>query len=400
MTSCDILVIGAGAAGIFAAIHAGEKGKQVIVLEKSQKTLSKVRISGGGRCNLTHRPMPLSDWVKNYPRGGKKLKQVFKFWDSADTMDWFTSRGVSLKIEDDGRVFPVSDYSGDVANALLLAAKTAGVTILTGQGVEKIEPNDRGFEVRVNGDNVFYARSVIVATGGSPTMRGMEIWKSLGLKCIPPVPSLFTFNIPERELNKLMGLSVNPAKVYLPEHNMDFTGPVLITHWGLSGPAVLKLSAFAARLLAGCNYKFVVRVQWVADQTQAQIFQTLEGNMQLGNFNKFALPQRLWLYLCARAGVSTDKRVTELSGKDKNKLAEILLNDRYQAIGKSTFKEEFVTAGGIDLGEIDLRDFSAKKIPGLHFVGEVLDIDGITGGFNFQAAWAAGKLAGEGASDF
>jgi predicted Rossmann fold flavoprotein len=394
----DVIVIGGGAAGIFAAIHAAEHGMRVIVLEKTGKLLSKVRISGGGRCNVTHQPLPLSALLKNYPRGGKKLKPLFAQWNSKQTMDWFTARGVDLKIEDDGRVFPVSDNSEDIIQCLLNEAGLLKVDIRTGLGITRIVPVKSGFEVHCGKGKIFRSNKVIAATGGSPKLDGLKMWRDMGIEIMLPVPSLFTFNIKHQPLTELMGLSVPEATVYIPALHRQFTGPLLITHWGMSGPAILKLSAFAARELALCNYHFDIRIRWIPVRTHEDIVGKLKGKKLLRTGGMFELPKRLWQYLCTRAKVRLDVEMNILSPKEKNRLAEVLLNDIYQVQGKSTYKEEFVTAGGISLSEINIKTCESKRYPGLFMIGELIDIDGITGGFNFQAAWASGMVAGRSAA--
>lgn len=391
----EVLVIGGGAAGIFAAIHAAERGKQVLVLEKSPRILSKVLISGGGRCNVTHRPLPPSEMVQNYPRGGKKLKGLFTQWSSAHTMKWFEDRGVQLKIEEDGRVFPVSNESRDIANALERAAFDAGVRIELRLGVKSIEVvPDNGFRVTTDKNQTLFARSVVVATGGSPTLRGFDFLANLGLKIVSPVPSLFTFPIKHKPLTANMGIAVERAIVYIPDLKQQFEGPVLVTHWGLSGPAVLKLSAFAARELAERNHHFEIRVNWLPSKTHDEVVEMWGHQRKMMNSNPPEISKRLWLYLLERNEISPEILASQLGKKNANRLAEGLLNDRYSVQGKTTYKEEFVTAGGVNLTEIDLQTFAVKRIPGLHIIGEVLDVDAITGGFNFQAAWAAGYHCG------
>ena len=388
----DVVVIGGGAAGMFAAIQASERGAKVVVLEKSNKLLSKVRISGGGRCNVTHQPMSVNELVKHYPRGGKSLKHLFNQWRCEDTMAWFTERGVPLKIEDDGRVFPASDNSEDIIAALLKSAHNVDIRMKS--AVTDIQHNKNGFSITINNDKTISARRVIAAAGGSPKRSGLQLWEKLGLPIVDPVPSLFTFNIKHAPLNDLMGLSVQDATVYLPEIKQQFSGPVLITHWGLSGPAVLKLSAFAARELANRQYQYKVRVQWIKDITHEEVLQSFNANKTMINNRPESIPKRLWQYLMERADMRPDIPFKALSKKEQNRMAEIIINDTYSANGKSTYKEEFVTAGGIALEAINLKTMEVKEIPGLYIAGELADIDGITGGFNFQAAWATGVIAG------
>ncbi len=382
---------------MFAAIHLAERGIPVLVLEKSPRILSKVRISGGGRCNLTHRPLPLSEMVKNYPRGGKKLKKVFSQWASTDTMNWFESRGVPLKTEDDGRVFPVSDNSDDIVHALEKAAMQAGVKIRLKCGVKKVEAlESNGYRLTTDSNEELLCEKLIIATGGSPTMRGFEMLQPLNLKIVSPVPSLFTFNIKDQKLRENMGISVSDVAVHIPSLKLHYEGPLLITHWGISGPAVLKLSAFAARELAKMNHHFDVRINWLPREQHQSLVDAWDGNKKVANINPAGIPKRLWLYLLQKADIDAEKTIREIGKKNQNRLAELLLNDTYRVEGKTTFKEEFVTAGGVCLSEINLENFEARRFPNLYLLGEVTDIDAITGGFNFQAAWAAGYLCGRG----
>jgi predicted Rossmann fold flavoprotein len=391
----SLIVIGAGAAGMFAAIHLAERGVPVLILEKSPRILSKVRISGGGRCNVTHKPLPLSEMVKNYPRGGKKLKKVFSKWSSADTMAWFETRGVALKTEDDGRVFPMSDDSEEIVRVLEKAAMKTGVKIRLKCGVKKVEvASNKGYKLTTDSEEELFCEKLVIATGGSPTMKGFDMLRPLDLKIVPPVPSLFTFNIKDKILRENMGISVSDAAVHIPALKMHYEGPLLITHWGISGPAVLKLSAFAARALARMNHHFDVRVNWLPREQHQTLVESWDGNKKAANSNPSGIPKRLWLYLLNKADIDVEKTFREIGKKNQNRLAELLLNDTYRVEGKTTFKEEFVTAGGVCLSEINLENFEALRYPNLYLLGEVTDIDAITGGFNFQAAWAAGYLCG------
>jgi predicted Rossmann fold flavoprotein len=414
--SCDFLVIGGGAAGFFAAIRAAElnTGSKVIILEKGRDVLQKVKVSGGGRCNVTHACFDPRELVKHYPRGSKALLGPFSRFQPGDTVGWFEQRGVRLKAEEDGRMFPVTDSSQTIINCLMQAAEKAGVQVRTGENVVQIllpkpsenkapngQPNKLGghtWQVASQSGNVFQSKSIMVATGSSP--RIWELLRELGHSIVPAVPSLFTFNIKDKRLEGLMGLSVPSAAVRVLGEKLTATGPLLITHWGMSGPGILRLSAWGARILAEKNYRFDIEVSWLNYSAEEMAEELTE--FKLASPKKFVasqcpfptLPRRLWESLVAASGIATDLRWADL-GKDKlRKLATELGAGRYPVTGKSTFKEEFVTAGGIDLDEVNFKSFESKILPGLYFGGEVLDIDAITGGFNFQAAWTGGWLVG------
>ncbi|MCC6723365.1 MAG: NAD(P)/FAD-dependent oxidoreductase [Saprospiraceae bacterium] len=401
--SCDFLVIGGGAAGFFAAIRAAEAkpGIKVIILEKGREVLQKVKVSGGGRCNVTHACFDAKELVKNYPRGSKALLGPFSRFQPGDTIGWFDQRGVQLKIEDDGRMFPVTDNSMTIVHCLQAAAVKAGVEVRTGENVAhfaKQESGNGGWLVASQSGLQFQTKNLMVATGSSP--RVWEMLKELGHSIVPPVPSLFTFNIKDKRIDGLMGLSVPSAAVKVVGEKLAATGPLLITHWGMSGPGILRLSAWGARILAEKNYRFEIEVSWL-NYTVEEMAEEL-NEAKLEHARKFvasqcpfpALPRRLWESLVAFAGILPDLRWADL-GKDKlRRLATELGGGRYHVTGKSTFKEEFVTAGGVDLDEVNFKTFESKLQGGLFFAGEVLDIDAITGGFNFQAAWTGGWLVG------
>lgn len=400
-----IAVIGGGAAGFFAAITAKETfpDAEVVIYEKSSKLLSKVRVSGGGRCNVTHACFEVRELVKNYPRGAKELQSAFHQFFCPDTVSWFENRGVKLKTEQDGRMFPVTDNSETIVDCLMDAAGNAGVTIKLNSGINAVVPAGEGkiSIVFQNGDEKILD-SVIVAAGGSPTLRGFDWLAGTKHTIVEPVPSLFTFNIPDKNLNDLMGVSVEHAKVKLPALKLETTGPLLITHWGLSGPAVLKLSSLAARELAARDYHFTVQVAWI-DRKENELREELislkknAAGKQIGNVVPDTLTKRLWEYLLYRSGILPQSRCGDVATASLNKLTTVLLYDQYEAKGKTTFKEEFVTCGGISLKEIDFRTMQSKIVPHLFFAGEVLDIDAVTGGFNFQAAWTTGFIAGKSA---
>ena len=397
-------VIGAGAAGYFAAIHAAIKGAEVIVFEKSSKTLSKVKVSGGGRCNVTHAAFENSNLVKNYPRGERFLKRVFKDFSVKETINWFESRGVPLKIEPDGRMFPISDDSQSIIDTLQKAAHLEGVNVLLNHGVELIHQKEGYFEVFTKEKKIKFDR-VIICSGGAPKVEGFGFIKGLGHSIIDPIPSLFTFNTPQEPIRKLMGISVNDALVRLEGTKLAYKGPVLITHWGLSGPAVLKLSAFGAKWLFDQKYEARAHIRWNQHWTEDQLIRDLNNfknehpkKKVIGN-PLFNLPARLWLHLCEQSEIMTETVWQNLPKKQFHKLVQNLFCYIVSVKGKTTFKEEFVTAGGVNLEEVNPETMESKLFKGLFFAGEVLDIDGITGGFNFQAAWSTGYLAGINASE-
>ena len=393
-----VAVIGGGAAGFFAAISAAEHHPHasVVLFEQSNKFLAKVAISGGGRCNVTHDYPSPSALAQHYPRGGSFLKKSFNHFQVRDTITWFESRGVPLKTESDGRMFPTSDSSSSITTCLHDAAKRAGVALKLRTPVRALEPVDGGWSA--NGERF---DRVIVATGGSPKRSGLEWLEALGHAMVDPVPSLFTFNIPDRALNGLMGLVAPNAIVRIQGQKRPQSGPVLITHWGLSGPAVLKLSAWEARTLADLNYQFAVQVNWVGEPNEEVAGERLDevrqrqGKKRMVNACPFDLPRNLWGHLLDQTGIGREMIWSELSKKGRNQLLNALLNDVHAVRGKTTFKEEFVTCGGVALSDVHPTTLESRPAPGLYFAGEVLDLDGVTGGFNFQAAWTTGFLAGQ-----
>jgi len=403
MTDFDTLVVGGGAAGFFAAIHAAENGGRVILLEKSAKFLAKVMVSGGGRCNVTHDCRSPAGLAHHYPRGSKFLKPLFELWGVEQTIHWFESRGVALKTEGDGRMFPVSDTSADIADALFNAARQCKVQLRKRCGVQSISQSDVGFDILTDQQERITTRSVVVACGGLPKRSQYQFLEQTGHTIIDPVPSLFTFHVDNKELHALSGLSVPLASVRVEGIRQAHLGPLLITHWGMSGPAILRCSAWLARELADVDYRFNYAVNWVhqSESEVRPIMDTIRNShpkRKVRNQNPWQLPQRLWEFLINRSGVDPDLEWGFVGGRQVNKMIEVLVNDRYRAEGKSMFKEEFVTAGGIKLSEIDGLRMESRFWPGLHFAGEILDIDGITGGFNFQAAWTTGYLAGKSAA--
>jgi predicted Rossmann fold flavoprotein len=405
-----IVVLGGGAAGFFGAIACAEAnpGIAVLLLEKSPKLLSKVRVSGGGRCNVTHACESAAQLVQHYPRGGRQLKEAFQQFGVPDTIAWFAKRGVKLKTEADGRMFPTTDSSETIARALEDAARQAGVRIFTRTAAERIAPLPEGdFLLMLSGEGShglgpeLRASRLLVATGGNPKSGAYDWLRELGHAIAEPVPSLFTFNVPASPLRDLPGVSVPHARVVLAGEKLQYEGPLLVTHWGVSGPAVLKLSAWGARRLHELGYHGTALINWAPAHTDetlrpwAQQFRLDNGKKQVAGHPQFGLPSRLWRTLVAEAGIGTEARWSEVPAKAQSRLLELLLRTPLQVQGKTTHKDEFVTCGGIPLAEVNFKTMESRRVPGLYFAGEVLDIDGITGGFNFQAAWTTGFLAGQ-----
>jgi predicted Rossmann fold flavoprotein len=399
----QILVVGGGAAGFFGAIAAAEAHPDVRVtlLEAGSEPLAKVRISGGGRCNVTHACFDPVELVKHYPRGGRELRGPFSRFQPRDTIAWFEQRGVRLKTEADGRIFPTSDDSATIVHCLQQAAQTAGVRLWTRAPVTRVQAKDASFVLHLKGEQLLTGDRLLLATGSSP--QGYRLAASLGHSIIPPVPSLFTFNIPDPTLTALAGVSLTSVRLTLGEgkQRLEQQGPLLVTHWGISGPAVLKLSAWGARYLHDCGYRTQLQINWLPAWPATELRQWLQEQRQqtprkqLQSLRPEGLPQRFWTYLLARVGLDSTGRWSDLSNRDLNALLEGLTRSGYLISGKSAFKEEFVTAGGVALREVDFRSLESRLCPGLHFAGELLNIDGVTGGFNFQNAWTTGWLAGQ-----
>jgi predicted Rossmann fold flavoprotein len=351
-------------------------------------------VSGGGRCNVTHHCFENSELIKNYPRGSKELRQVFSRFSVQDTIDWFKQQGVVLKTEEDGRMFPYSNDSQTIIDCFLDLSKKLNIQIMTQCEVFNIQKNDSEFTLKTN-KNIYKSDVVICALGGHNKSGSYDVLKNLGHTIDSPIPSLFTLNLPHESIKKeLQGISVKNAQVLIEGTKLNYSGPVLVTHWGLSGPAVLKLSAFAAKEFFDLNYLAKIRVNWVYPEKALTILEGLkqlqkEKHKSLPYSNSaFDLPKRLWEYLCEQSEIPTHKPWAEISNKQLNKLAEMLVNSSYRMEGKTTFKEEFVTCGGVNLKEIDFKTMQSKLVPHLFFCGEVMNIDGITGGFNFQSAWS------------
>lgn len=406
--SSEFVIAGGGAAGFFAAITCAENhpGANIVILERGKNVLEKVKISGGGRCNVTHACFDPKELIKFYPRGSKALLGPFHKFCSGDTMDWFESRGVKTKIESDGRIFPVTDDSHTIANCLLNNAKAAGVRIMMHTCVENIlspTSSNEKWQIDVVGDRKILADKLMIATGSSS--RIWQILEKLGHSIEKPVPSLFTFNIKDQRIEGLAGLSVKNSTVNIPNSKLQANGPLLITHWGMSGPGILKLSAWGARILRDWKYRFQININWLGDcktETAIQELQKLRshiaGKLVVSNA-QFHIPIRLWKRLISATGVKESVRWGDLSNKLVNEIASQLTQSSFQVTGKSTFKEEFVTSGGVEAKEVDFRRFESRLHKNLFFAGEVLNIDGLTGGFNFQAAWTGGWIAGNAMSE-
>jgi predicted Rossmann fold flavoprotein len=402
----QVVVIGGGAAGFFAAIQAkrSDPDADVVLLEKSDKLLGKVRISGGGRCNVTHHCFGTRQLAAHYPRGERFLRKAFTRFGASDTVAWFAAQGVELKTEPDGRMFPVTDSSSTVIDCLMDATRSLGVSIRMRTGVARIELGEsERFVLKLENNETLPADKLIVTIGGQPKADGYALLGTTGHTIIPPAPSLFTFNMPDEPVRELMGVTVAGVRTMIAGTDLESTGPLLVTHWGMSGPAILRLSAWGARTVKAMGYQFTLRVDWSNGAGEGGVRALLDRERtdhprkRIGTDPILGLPRRLWEYLLNKADIPTDKPWAELGGRQGNRLVDLLTNDRYAVRGKTTFKEEFVTAGGVSLDEVDPATMESRKVPGLHFAGEVLDIDGITGGFNFQAAWTTGFLAGSAA---
>lgn len=394
-----VIVIGGGAAGFFGAIAAAEEGCDVLLLERGKEVLSKVRISGGGRCNVTHNCFEPGQLSEAYPRGKKSLRGPFSRWQPEDTVRWFEERGVALKTEEDGRMFPTTDQSQTIIDCLLAETKRLGVTCRTGCGVTALRRVDEKFQVETAG-GWERADTVLIATGGARMGAARKPLEDLGHSMMPPVPSLFTFHIDDERLQELPGLSVNSA--HLEVGKLKTEGPVLITHWGLSGPGILKLSALGARELADCDYRFELKVDWTGGLEERALIEQMEavrrdsGARKVRARSVFAgIPRRLWDRLCAVSGIQEETTWANLKKDEHRELNSQLRSARFPVRGKSLNKEEFVTCGGVPLKEVSLKTMESKVVPGLYLAGEILDVDGITGGFNFQAAWTTGWIAGK-----
>lgn len=396
-----LIVVGGGAAGFFCAVNAARFHPEVdvVLLEKTSKILSKVKVSGGGRCNVTHACFSVAELSKKYPRGESFLKKALHHFSTTDTIKWFEDRSVKLKTEPDGRMFPITNDSQTIINCLLREANNYGVSILLNTGVEAIEKIEGKFKLSISGDRTETAQYVCIASGGYPKSAQFDWLTAVGHTIQSPVPSLFTFNVPGHKITNLMGISVPEVQVKIMGTKLQQSGPLLITHWGLSGPAILKSSAYAARILAEKNYAYSIQVNWLTSYNEQSLKDRIlkirfeMASTKISNRNPFELPSRLWEYFLHETGINPEIRWADLPAKEQNKLVQILCSQHFEVKGKTAFKEEFVTAGGINLDEIDPATMESKKVKGLYFAGEVMDVDGITGGFNFQNAWTSGWIA-------
>ncbi|RTZ04722.1 NAD(P)/FAD-dependent oxidoreductase [Flavobacterium sp. GSP6] len=392
----DIIIVGGGAAGFFTAINIVEKNPKlkVAILERGAEVLQKVRISGGGRCNVTHACFEPNELVKFYPRGEKELRGPFHQFCSGDTIEWFEKHGVELKIEGDGRMFPVSNSSQTIINCFLTATQKLGITVLTGQSVQSIFKKENEWKIETQTEN-YLAEKLILATGSNPKV--WEMLQNFGHAVVSPVPSLFTFNIKDSRIKELPGVAAQ-VTVKVKDTKLSSTGPLLITHWGMSGPAILKLSAWGARILHDKNYQFNIFVNWLNDADKEDVEKKLKDLKQehakksVSKKSPFELTNRLWESLVFASGIEAETKWADLSKIQLTNLANQLTNGTFQVNGKSTFKEEFVTAGGIDLKEINFKTMESKLHENLYFAGEIVNIDAITGGFNFQNAWTSGFI--------
>jgi predicted Rossmann fold flavoprotein len=397
-----IAVIGGGAAGFFAAISCRNHfpNSQVTILEKSSKVLSKVKISGGGRCNVTNACFDNKKLSQHYPRGENQLRKAFEQFNTADTMQWFEEKGVKLKVYPDNCVFPLSNDSQSIIDCFLSEIKRLEIRVEFNQRIQRIVQSNSKFSVETDAHKLEFDR-VIVTIGGQPKLSGFQWMEDFGHSIIEPVPSLFTFNMPKNPICSLMGNVVENAIVKVEGTKLIAQGPLLVTHWGMSGPSILKLSAWGARILHEKNYEFAILVNWLNDckeddlRIQIQRIMLEHGGKMVANLNPFIITNRLWVFLLQKSEISSEIRWKDFGKRNMNRLVNTLLYDRYEVSGKTTFKEEFVTSGGISLNEIDFKTMESKIVKGLFFSGEVMDIDGITGGFNFQAAWTTGYIAGK-----
>lgn len=397
----QLIVVGGGAAGFFCAVNAARLNPalSVTILEKSSKLLSKVKVSGGGRCNVTHACFEIPELVKRYPRGQQFLKKAFHWFGPQHTIDWFAERGVTLKTEADGRMFPVTDSSQTIIDCLLREANKYKVDILLNSDVQTIEQHQNIWQLQLQNGRQLQANYLCIASGGHPKLQQFGWLAATGHTIEPPLPSLFTFNMPGNPITQLMGVSVEHALVKVQGTKLQSEGPLLITHWGMSGPAVLKLSAYGAKELAAKNYDFSILVNWLPGHNEQTIKERLlqlrgqQAAQKISGKNPFGLPNRLWTYLLQQCQVTDEQRWADLTAKQQNQLSQYLTAQVFAVKGKTTFKEEFVTCGGIQLNELDPNTLQSKKVPNLFFAGEVIDVDGITGGFNFQNAWTTGWIA-------
>lgn len=397
-TYFDCIIVGAGAAGVFSAINIKKNNPNisVVILEKTKQSLAKVKISGGGRCNVTHACFDPKELVKLYPRGQKELLGPFSTFQPGDTISWFSDYNVELKIEDDGRMFPTTDSSQTIIDCFLSELDRLEIPIIFQSKVDAIHPNEASFNIETENKN-YRCKYLVVTTGGFNKRENYQFIEKLGIDIISPAPSLFTFNLPNNDLLKLQGIATN-VEVKLLGTKFEESGPLLITHWGVSGPAILKLSSWAARYLSEKNYEFDFSIKWLTEHNEDSLkeiingFKNEYGAKKVINQFGFDLPKKIQSYLLLKAGIGEDLKWADVNKNQIQQLINISLNDIYHSLGKTTFKQEFVSCGGVKLTEVNFKTMESKKIPNLYFAGEVLDIDALTGGFNFQAAWTTGYI--------
>ncbi|MBS1775676.1 MAG: NAD(P)/FAD-dependent oxidoreductase [Bacteroidetes bacterium] len=406
LSTTKIAIIGAGAAGCFTAANIlHDPNREVILFEKSGKALQKVKASGGGRCNVTHHLFDIADFSNHYPRGKQLLRKTLHHFDAQATIEWFRNQNVDLKAEQDGRMFPVSNNSQTIIDAIWQRLIANGTSVLFHKNISYIEEKDKHFILHFSDQSIFEADKVIVACGGFPKIEQYKWLQALGHSIVAPAPSLFTFNLPNHPITQLMGLSVSDVSIRISQSKIQTSGDLLITHWGLSGPAVLRASAWAARLMQERLYQTTIQINWLGDTTEPairEIFQSLrqqQGAQIIQHKNPFNLPKRLWDFLLHHAGINEKIRWGDLPATQQNKLIELLIRHPFAIHGKTTYKEEFVTCGGIPLSEINPQTMESRCKAGIYFVGEILDVDGLTGGFNFQHAWSSAFLAAKAISE-
>ena len=399
----SLVVIGGGAAGFFCAVNAArlQPSLRVIIVEKTGKVLQKVKVSGGGRCNVTHALFEIPELSRRYPRGQSFLKKSLNWFSPKDTLAWFAERGVTIQQEADGRMFPNTNNSQTIIDCLLREANQYGVELLLNCDVQQIRQHEGMFVLDTAGNRTLVANFLCIATGGYPKAAQFNWLTATGHTIASPVPSLFTFNMPKHPITALMGLSVPEASVKILGTKLQETGPVLITHWGLSGPAILRLSAWGARELAEKQYQFAVMINWLPEYHEQSLKEVVielrqtQAAQKIHGKNVFGLPNRLWTFFLEQAGIGEQMRWADLPAKQQQHLIRLLVANEFVVNGKTTFKEEFVTCGGIQLNEVDVNSMQSRLVPGLYFAGEVMDVDGITGGFNFQHAWTSGWIAAQ-----
>jgi predicted Rossmann fold flavoprotein len=396
-----LIVVGGGAAGFFCAINAAQMNPalRIIITEKSNKLLSKVKVSGGGRCNVTHHCFDITELIKNYPRGNHFLKKAFHWFNTQHTISWFKQRNIALKAEPDGRMFPVTNNSQTIIDCFLNEVKKYAIEIKTQCEIESFIKEESVFKLTTQNNEILTCNYLCIATGGYSKMLQFQWLQKSGHSIENPLPSLFTFNIPNNTITQLMGISLDNVQVKIMNTKFQTTGSLLITHWGLSGPAVLKLSAFAAKDLFDKKYQFTIQINWLNSLNEQRLredfalYRNRFSTNKMYSKNPFTIPNRLWHFLLLQSNITDDCRWADLQNKQLNSLIKNLTAKEFDVKGKTTFKEEFVTCGGIKLSEVDVNTMQSKIIPKLYFAGEILNIDGITGGFNFQSAWTTGFIA-------